>query len=224
MVGGGRRKCVGRASWFTTGVVLRRGEVTPTMPPVGPLPECVPWAVVVAAAGQSEGWVPSVVMEASRADSFADEVTPTIASGGGCGGVWARSRRGCSRVAGRRPPGGRGTARRGVAWRRRGVGAASLWAPAVAWPWLAGGAHVGVDAVVNDRGSLRTRRGHANDTTGGAFTGVRAVGCDRDGGQEKLSWVPLVLTAAERESGFATEVTPTVPLVGAAMVCVPWAE
>ena len=39
-----------------------------------------------------------------------------------------------------------------------------------------------------------------------------------------LGYVALVLTAAEQGSGFATEVTPTVPLVGAAMVCVPWAE
>ncbi len=59
------------------GVVLGRDEVTPTMPLVGPLPECVPWAVVVTVSARADRCVPLVLAEASRADSFANAVTPT---------------------------------------------------------------------------------------------------------------------------------------------------
>ncbi len=59
------------------GVVLGRDEVTPTMPLVGPLPVCVPWAVVVTVDGQSDGWVPLVLAETGQGLGFANEVTPT---------------------------------------------------------------------------------------------------------------------------------------------------
>lgn len=56
---------------------FRRGETTPTMPLVGPLPECVPWAVVVTVSARADGCVPLVLTEAEQGSGFAHAVTPT---------------------------------------------------------------------------------------------------------------------------------------------------
>ena len=54
-----------------------RDEATPTMPLVGPLPVCVPWAVVVAVSARADRCVPLVLTEARQESGFAGAVTPT---------------------------------------------------------------------------------------------------------------------------------------------------